>query len=139
NPIATRMRQWEAALGKPAFAQPDLTGFKLRGRGWPYQLGSGLLTLVNRSWRPRLLAAVKLSGSRWSFESLQLSLQWRETRYALFVECLHPRWGRCLVVNTHLHHGLELTADLEARLNHLGNTGSLTGQARSELRHRLGA
>src|SRR6185503_11668007 len=54
NPLAARRRLWEDRLGMTAFAQPDLTGFKWRGYGWPHNLGSGLVTLVNRSWRPRL-------------------------------------------------------------------------------------
>src|SRR5690349_3053862 len=80
NPVATRSLELASVLDQEPFWQPDLIGMKWQGRGWPPNLNSGLLTLINKKWAPRFIAAKKLSGAKWSLESKVIAVQWRETR-----------------------------------------------------------
>lgn len=136
NPVPNRMEDLMRASGRVGFCQPDLAGIKLKGFGWPYNLNSGLVTLTHPSLGARSLGGVQLSGSKgWarSWTSWQLS----ECRYALLVEFAHREWGRGLIVNTHLHHGLEFDGNLQKKVQKLLEDGSITPTAFADLRSRL--
>lgn len=137
NPISQRPGSLAAVLNQESFVQPDLVGMKWRGLGWPWNLNSGLLTLVNKKWTPKWLAGKKLSGAKWSYESKSIAVQWRETRYSLWVEFFHPTWGRTLAVNLHLHHGLEWDESLERVVKSWHKEGHLSESAAVELKERL--
>ncbi|MBX7232541.1 MAG: endonuclease/exonuclease/phosphatase family protein [Bdellovibrionales bacterium] len=139
NPLHERTKELAKIQGDSYFCQPDATGIKIKSKGWPWILNSGLAILIPKSWRGRYLQHLKLSGSKWSYLSQQFSLQWKESRYALLVEFVHPKWGRTLAVNCHLHHGLELTEDLEKKIKEFALEGLLTTSALGELKGRLQA
>ena len=137
NPLLKRSQNFATELQKQAFTQHDLVGVKVKGLGWPWNLSSGLMTLVSRSLGPRDLGARKLSGSKWSGEMNWLSWQWSESRYAVFVEFQHSHWGRVLAVNCHLHHGLELDEPLKRQIQIMHEQGLLTSNAAADLKERL--
>lgn len=136
NPVIERAAELSKASGRLSFFQPDLTGIKFKGIGWPYNLNSGLVTLTHPTLGARSLGGLQLSGPRgWtkSWTSLQLS----ECRFALLVEFAHREWGRGLIVNVHLHHGLEFELSLRERVQKLAEDGSITSAAFGDLRSRL--
>lgn len=137
NPLAKRSHELSSLLQKQAFTQHDLVGLKVKGMGWPWNLSSGLTTMVPSGLGPRDLGARKLSGSKWSGELKLLSWQWSESRYAVFIEFLHPAFGRVLAVNCHLHHGLELDEPLKRQIQGLADTQVLTSNAATDLKERL--
>jgi endonuclease/exonuclease/phosphatase family metal-dependent hydrolase len=137
NPIDTRAEEFKRLTGKAAFIQPDSVGVKIQGKGWPPRLNSGLVTLLPPGWGPRKICGLKLSGPKWSVESPLFSLQWSESRYAILVEFLHKDWGRTLVVNAHLHHGLELNSQMKARIQEMTDQGLLSPTAAGELKDRI--
>lgn len=139
NPVDGRAARFETLTGKAPFIQPDLVGVKIHGKGWPLNLNSGLLSLLPKEWGPRKVSHLKLSGARWSVESPLVSLQWAESRYAILVECLHADWGRTLVVNCHLHHGLEMDRQMRMKIQEMADQGLLSATAAAELKDRIQA
>jgi endonuclease/exonuclease/phosphatase family metal-dependent hydrolase len=138
QPLPERAKVWQGILPRlSAYFQPDLCGIKIAGIGWPPSLQSGLVTLVNSKWSPRWVQSFKVSGPPAGIATAGFSLQWAETRYALFVEFLHQDWGRVLCANTHLHHGLELTDPLRSDLKQLQLKGALTEAALVDLKKRI--
>lgn len=107
NPVWERSLEISEALEKVAFEQTDLAGVKLFGVGFPLNLNSGLVTLVPDRWSPRQLGVIQLSGHRGAKAATLYSFQLDECRYAILTEAIHPQMGKILLVNTHLHHGLE--------------------------------
>ncbi len=116
NPVHRRVAEFIHQLNRAAAIQPDLVGLKLFGVGLPLNLNSGLVILATHSVGLKKITGVSLSrpGTHWvqNWGSWQL----KEERFALFAEAMLPKWGRVLLVNTHLHHGLESTPNFEARL-----------------------
>lgn len=137
NPLLDRAHQLQAHMGMETFYQSDLVGVKVFGLGLPGDLNSGLLSLSKDSLQMRRVKGVKLSGAGRSFVSPWLSFQLREERYALLTETIHPVWGRVLVVNTHLHHGLELTEALQEELEKEATQLDLNASVLSEILDRL--
>lgn len=107
NPVWERSLELAEELELVAVEQTDLAGVKVLGLGFPLNLNSGLLTLVKESWSPRWVESLQLSGHKGARARTFYSFQLDECRYALLVEVLHPQLGRMLLVNVHLHHGLE--------------------------------
>lgn len=138
NPILHRFRKFTAALDRHGVIQPDLVGLKFLGVGLPINLFSGLAILAKPDWPLRKIKAVRLSGQR-SFVSQWMSFQLHEERYALFAETVRPNVGKILLINTHLHHGLEATEDFVERLNELMDDTKLSATIKRELRERLAA
>ncbi|MGE0764480.1 MAG: endonuclease/exonuclease/phosphatase family protein [Bdellovibrionales bacterium] len=137
NPLGVRGPELAKNLSTQVFSHHDLVGLKVRGLGWPWNLNSGLATLVPGKYAPRDLGAVKLSGSKWSGEMKWLSWQWSESRYAVVVEFLDSRFGRVLAVNCHLHHGLEMDEPLKRQIQLLADQGILSANAAQDLKERL--
>ncbi|HAG91746.1 MAG TPA: hypothetical protein DCL41_07735 [Bdellovibrionales bacterium] len=137
NPLLDRSHTFEKSLKREAFYQSDLVGVKILGVGLPGDLNSGLMTLAPKAFGMRRVKGVKLSGMGRSFVSPWLSFQLREERYALLTEFIHPDWGRVLVVNTHLHHGLELTEALEEELTQKSSELEISSSVLNEVFDRL--
>jgi len=137
NPLLERSSQMQNELKMNSFFQSDLVGIKVLGIGLPPHLNSGLLTLGTPSLHLRKVEGFKLSGPQRSFVSPWVSFQLQEERYALFCELMHPDWGRVLMVNTHLHHGLELTEEFEKELRQRARELELSGQVEAEIFDRL--
>jgi endonuclease/exonuclease/phosphatase family metal-dependent hydrolase len=117
NPLPKRLPQLARALSMRAVSQSDLCGIKIWGKGVPANLTSGLAILAKDELGK--FEGLRLSGSRWSFATAHFSFQLAETRYALLAELKNSPMGRLLVVNTHLHHGLEPSQTLLAGLQRL--------------------
>ncbi len=137
NPLFERASELEAETEKSTTYQSDLVGIKILGMGLPNFLNSGLLTLAEGKYHLRRVRGVKLSGPGRSFVSPWLSFQLKEERYALLSEFLHPQWGRGLVVNTHLHHGLELTDPLTEEIRTASKEFGLSSTVENEIFDRL--
>jgi endonuclease/exonuclease/phosphatase family metal-dependent hydrolase len=114
-----------------AVSQSDLCGIKIWGKGVPANLSSGLAILAKDELRK--LEGLRLSGSRWSFATSHFSFQLAETRYALLAELKNSTMGRLLVVNTHLHHGLEPSPTLVEKLQWLFAREVLSATQRDEI------
>ena len=137
NPVFPRVQTLTRQTGMSAVLQPDLVGLKLFGLGLPVNLHSGLVILAAKSLGLKKLAGVSLSrpGTHWvhNWGSWQL----KEERFALFAEAMLPNWGRVLIVNTHLHHGLEATPDFESKLQKIAKELDVDEQIIDELHARL--
>lgn len=137
NPVAVRAGELAARLDMRAEVQPDLVGLKLFGYGLPVNLNSGLCTLTSRMLPHARVAAVSLTRPGLNLVRSWASWQLSEERFALFSESLVPEWGRILMVNTHLHHGLEFTPEYARELEKLGGELELSPAMMSELKTRL--
>lgn len=137
NPLLERVSQIERETGLHGCFQSDLVGVKVLGVGIPNTLNSGLFTAAKDQYQLRRVKGIKLSGAGRSFVSPWLSFQLKEERYALFSEFIHSQWGRVLVVNAHLHHGLELTEGLTQELKAAVVEYGLSSSVESELFERL--
>jgi endonuclease/exonuclease/phosphatase family metal-dependent hydrolase len=131
NPLGKRLPQLARALSMEAVSQSDLSGIKIWGKGVPANLSSGLAILAKDELRK--LEGLRLSGSRWSFATADFSFQLSETRYALLAELRNSIMGRLLVVNAHLHHGLEPNASLLEKLQRLFDDKVVSAAQRNEI------
>ena len=114
NPLDMRMARFSKILGATSFGQIDSSGIRLETAGLPLNLYSGLTTYVSPDLQAIHKKGLRLSGSSW--QNPWFSIQLKESRYALLTECLHPVLGRILLVNLHLHHGLERTRGLSIKV-----------------------
>lgn len=137
NPVASRAKALAKAADAEYVCQGDLTGVKLFGLGLPYNLNSGLVTAASRKWGIKPLGAVSLSRPGTHLVRSWGSWQLREERFALFAETILPGWGKVLLVNAHIHHGLESTDRLAEELLDLAEELELSASAVSELKERL--
>ncbi len=62
---------------------------------------------------------MRLSGPLLAFCSDHFSFQLKENRVALFCAVEHPDFGDVILINMHLHHGIELTKHLQERIDDL--------------------
>ena len=139
NPVGPRAAHFSTELGMDYCFQPDLVGMKLFGLGIPYNLNSGLLTMARRPLGLKCLEGVSLSRPGTNLVHSWGSWQLKEERFALFSETMLPKWGRVLLINTHLHHGLEATPGFLQELEQLANEMDLSEGVVSELKSRLAA
>ncbi len=110
NPLGLRVSRWVETFPLRATSQLDSAGLKLFGMGPPFNLQSGLVTLSHSRWLGQSLKPLRLSGQARIWGGT--ALQWAESRWATFQETMHPQWGRLLLVNVHLHHGLQWDREL---------------------------
>lgn len=115
SPLTSRLKQFQS-LRSTVHSCVDARGVKWFGLGFPLNLHSGLVTILNPDWSPRTLGGFKLSGGVGEFTGKYFSLQTRESRHALLSEFSHPTYGKTLCVNTHLHHATHFTAKLREQL-----------------------
>tara|TARA_B100001248_G_scaffold251745_2_gene227188 strand:+ start:12730 stop:13710 length:981 start_codon:yes stop_codon:yes gene_type:complete len=108
NPFFQRRKRWEKDFVSMN-SQIDQGGLRLFGYGIPANFQNAL---VNLSQHPlKKISSPRLSRE-WACNTAAFSLQWQEARYALISE-LDLYDERLLLVNTHLHHGIEWTNHLE--------------------------
>ena len=139
NPVVPRAREFGDVLEMDSCEQPDLVGLKVFGVGVPLNLNSGLALLASRRLGLKPVLSLSLSRPHFNWVRSWASWQLKEERFALFAETLVPDWGRVLLVNTHLHHGLELTADLRESVDRLAKEMELNSSFVSELSSRFEA
>lgn len=136
NPAPERLVEFQTRLGMDGFYQSDMVGIKILGVGFPLNLNSGLITLAQKDHHLRWLSGPRLSGAR-SFLSSWASFQLKEERYALMCEAMMPGLGRVLLVNTHLHHGLECDPAFMDRVMSAAEELGLSPMQKTELKERL--
>lgn len=137
NPVAVRAPVLESVLKSRSAVQLDLVGLKLFGVGIPLNLNSGLMTSVASRWPFRQIEAISLTRPGLNLVRKWASWQLREERFALFSETMLPHWGKVLLVNTHLHHGLESTPEFLIQLDNAAAELDLPASMVSELRERI--
>jgi endonuclease/exonuclease/phosphatase family metal-dependent hydrolase len=137
NPVGERGPKLCSALSSNAVSQLDLVGIKLFGVGIPLNLNSGLVTSVAKRWPLKRLEAISLSRPGVNLVHRWASWQLREERFALFAETMLPKWGKVLLVNTHIHHGVEATRELMEKLEAVAKEMELPEAMVSELRDRF--
>lgn len=137
NPVVDRAYEFERQLGLDGVYQLDLVGLKLFGLGIPANLNSGLFIGVAKKWGVKRLEGISLSRPGLNLARRLASWQLKEERFAVLAETLLPKWGRVLLVNTHIHHGLEITPEFNQKLEDLVEEFSLAPDVVSELKERL--
>ncbi len=137
NPAASRAPKFASELNMSFAYQPDLVGLKLFGVGLPLNLNSGLAILAGKSFGLKRLEGASLSRPGRHLVHAWGSWQLKEERFALFTEAMLPKWGRVLLVNTHLHHGLEATPDFLASLDKLAKELEIPDGIVAEIKSRL--
>ncbi len=137
NPVASRSQELASTVDAVFESQGDLTGLKLFGLGFPFNLNSGLVTAVRRKWGMKPVGAISLSRPGLNLVRSWASWQLKEERFALFSETLLPGWGKVLLVNAHVHHGLETTEKVADDLARLSDELELPASAVLELKERL--
>ncbi len=137
NPVTSRMEALKDKLRMEGECQPDLAGVKVFGMGVPVNLHSGLGVLADRRYGLKLVEAVSLSRPSFNWVRTWASWQLKEERFALFCETLLPGWGKVLLINTHLHHGLECDDQICNELDELAKKEDLNAAFVSEVRERL--
>lgn len=137
NPLAKRAPLLAQAIDMSSVSQSDLVGLKLFGFGLPFNLNSGLVIQVKRSVGLKKIAGVSLSRPGSNLVQSWASWQLKEERFALFAETLLPGWGRVLLINTHLHHGLEATPQFIAALEALASELDLAPNIVTEIQSRM--
>lgn len=137
NPVGSRSRELAELLGFQRFWGRDNAGIKIGNIGAPFNLDSGLSVLLSNEFVPEWSRSLCLSGEKYSGLSQLGSLQWTESRYALLVSVITPKWGRVLFVDTHLHHGLELRSSVQSGLVELMEDGQISGAVAEEISERI--
>lgn len=137
NPVGQKVAHLATSLGMLAEYQHDLVGTKLFGAGFPFNLQSGLAILARQSLGLRWVNAVSLSRPGVRLVRNWASWQMREERFAIFCETLIPKWGRVLLVNTHLHHGLEATPEFMNQVYDLADELQLSPSIMADLKERI--
>lgn len=132
NPLLLRTQQLGSKLDLLAHSHWDSAGLKLKHWGPPFNLSSGLLTLIRAAYSPTLSWRRQLSGPEATLLRHPISLQFKEARQALFTEAFHPR-GRMLIVNTHFHHGLEDPEQLVGEIKQIFSDRPFTHQLKGRL------
>lgn len=139
NPSAARAAMFAGKLQMQAAVQPDLVGLKLFGVGLPLNLNSGLVILAGQNYGLKKVEGVSLSRPGTHLVHGWGSWQLKEERFALFSETMLPRWGKVLLVNTHLHHGLETSLEFLKGLKALARELDLSDSVVSEIETRMAA
>lgn len=135
NPAREKAAELSGQLGYAFTVQPDLTGIKLLGYGPPFNLSSGLVEMTIAPLK--YVRSEQLSGPRSTYVSRFFSWQLKESRYALFSEVNLENFGRTLLINTHLHHGLESDEALLKEMGKVCKDLDLSEVARDDLQERL--
>lgn len=131
NPAPGKTRRIASALGYDAVYKIDNAGLKIFSLGLPTNLRSGLAILAKKGLGLEKLGARKLSGSVGGC-GRALSFQFNEFRYALAAG-VKVDGTELLLMNTHLHHGLETNTELIAALDQLVTRGEISRKKAEEI------
>lgn len=112
NPLPTQAKKYADILGYDFDYQMNQSGIHLFNLGIPINLRSGIVTLTKKHFKQKLVAKIPLSGTSWAFNKY-FSFTLSEYRTALLTGISHPTLGDILLINTHLHHGLEWNKELQ--------------------------
>ncbi|MGE4133213.1 MAG: endonuclease/exonuclease/phosphatase family protein [Bdellovibrionales bacterium] len=137
NPVSDRVQELGQALNLSTEYQPDLVGVKVFGIGLPLNLNSGLVIGAGHGHGLKRVQAISLSRPGFNWVRKWGSWQLREERFALLCESLVPDVGRILLINTHLHHGLESDPEFEKRIDEWTASQELNSTFTSELKERI--
>lgn len=108
NPVYDKVRDFKEILGYQPTYQVDQSGIRFKRIGLPLNFQNALVTLTKE--KQKKIKGLKLSGSFGTNED-EYSFQFGEFRYALFSE-IKKQDNRILLVNTHFHHGIEMSGEL---------------------------
>ena len=131
NPAPDRSKGIARALGYDRVFLVDNAGIKIGSLGLPTNLRSGLAILAKKDLGLKKLGGRKLSGSLGSCSRF-FSFQYNEFRY-LLAAAVTVQGRRVLLLNTHLHHGLEVTPEIEQALDDLVAGGQVTRERADEV------
>ena len=137
NPAARRAPTLAQLTDATFNFQPDLVGMKIFGLGIPFNLNGGLVISARKSLSLEQVDAISLSRPQLNLVRKWGSWQVREERFALYSQIQLPDGRRVLLINTHIHHGLEATPEIKAEIEHLGEELMLSDSVMTELRERL--
>jgi endonuclease/exonuclease/phosphatase family metal-dependent hydrolase len=137
NPVQARAHVLRHELQAEVQYQPDLVGLKVFGLGLPFNLNSGLAITGALRNGLKSVDAVSLSRPGFNWVRAWASWQLQEERFALFAESLVPGWGKVLLVNTHLHHGLESVPKFIEEIDKLADEHELNSQFLLEVKTRV--
>ena len=137
SPTRARAKELAKVLGYDQIHQGDQQGLKVAGFGIPANLDNGIALLARPQWRMHTRQIVKLSGPP-GFVSDFLSVQAAEFRFAILasVEC---EGRRLLLVDLHLHHGVQMTEAFAAELGRWQDGGLLTAGEQAQIESVLAA
>lgn len=145
NPLKTWRKKplsqkYAEALELNFVEQVDNCGIKIFSFGVPHNLSSGLVILAKKSFELKKIKGLKLSGS-WGGCSTRFNFQLSEFRYALFASLKlphqHPSTPPLLIVNTHLHHGIEFTPELQNKLQALLSSQRISQNSYQSIQNQL--
>ena len=139
NPVGARSKNLAGLLNMDPFHCRDNSGVKWGEWGIPANLDSGLCTLVSDRQYVESSRVVRLSEGKNTILSKKASFQLSEGRSALFVSTFSEESGRSLWVNTHLHHGIEISDAIRDQVADLQKTGEISEAVEEELLLRLQA
>jgi endonuclease/exonuclease/phosphatase family metal-dependent hydrolase len=131
NPAPSMSRRIAKDLGLDAVWQIDNSGVKLGSVGLPSNLRSGLTTLARKGLDLKKVGAKKLSGPRGLCNDW-LTWQFDEFRY-LLAATITVKGREILLLNTHLHHGPEVTPQARQAMDSLVKEGVITKERAGEI------
>jgi endonuclease/exonuclease/phosphatase family metal-dependent hydrolase len=137
NPAPRRAPEIARLMNADYNVQPDLVGLKIFGLGIPMNLNGGLVITARPHLKLRQIDAISLSRPQLNLVRKWGSWQVREERFALYSEITRPDGARTLLIDTHVHHGLEATPEVKAEIERLGEELALSESVMTELRERL--
>ena len=132
NPVGSLSKRIAKELGMFSVFQNTNCGISILGFGLPTNLDMGISILVRPPLEIKKILGVKLSGP-FGACTPYFTFQYSEFRYALFALAYHPHHGSLLLANTHLHHGVEWSPQVRAKIDFWEKTGILTKSQRKEL------
>lgn len=132
NPVTSHSAKIAKKLGMSYVLQHTNCGMSLMGLRLPVNLNMGIAILVRPPLQIKKILGLKLSGSP-GFCNPYFTFQYAEFRYALFALAWHPQYGSLLLVNTHLHHGVEWSDQVREQIKNWEKEGVLTSSQKSEL------
>ena len=132
NPVTTLSKEIAAKLGMSHVFQVTNCGISIGGVGIPSNLTMGIAILARPPWKIQKIKGVKLSGTIGACNPY-VTFQYSEFRYALFASARHPRYGDFLLVNAHLHHGVQMSPLVQQKINQWEAEGVLNSSQRAQL------
>lgn len=137
NPVDARAAHLARLLGYDECHCIDQSGVKVLGWGLPVNLRSGLAILANPALQLRSLGELELSGGAYEFVADSASFQLRERRCALFAEAKLASGGSVLLVNAHLHHGVEPSLEFAETLLRAERGGTISTLERKAIERNM--